>query len=152
MLLAGAAVVAAFATGAVDRLRPAGLPAGVVARSSETPTDTRLADPGPPLVAAAVSATTAPTATAPTPAATPAATAIPATTPSTPSPGLAASPAPSSSGAVAPLVVHVVKSGESLTSIAAQYGVTPQAIKRANSLKDANLLRIGQKLIIPAAR
>ena len=41
--------------------------------------------------------------------------------------------------------------GESLTSIAAQYGVTPQAIERANKLKDANLLRIGQKLIIPTA-
>jgi N-acetylmuramoyl-L-alanine amidase len=64
------------------------------------------------------------------------------------------SPIPSTSSTPVPTVapspvVHVVKSGESLTSIAALYGVTPQSIRRANNLKDANLLRVGQRLVIP---
>jgi LysM repeat protein len=29
--------------------------------------------------------------------------------------------------------------------------VTPQAIRRANNLPDANLIRVGQELIIPPA-
>jgi LysM repeat protein len=74
-----------------------------------------------------------------TPAAISATTASP-TTVATRSP--ARSPRPSQ-------IVHKVKAGESLISIGARYGVTPQAIRRANHLKDANLLRIGQKLIIP---
>jgi LysM repeat protein len=50
------------------------------------------------------------------------------------------------------VVIHIVEPGESLTSIGALYGVTPQAIRQANHITDPNLLRIGQKLIIPAAR
>jgi LysM repeat protein len=79
--------------------------------------------------------------TASTPAAITAATASP-TTVATRSP--ARSPRPSQ-------IIHKVKAGESLISIGARYGVTPQAIRRANHLKDANLLRIGQELIIPKA-
>lgn len=44
---------------------------------------------------------------------------------------------------------HVVRSGETLSVIARQYGVTIQAIVEANELADPNTLRLGQKLFIP---
>lgn len=67
----------------------------------------------------------------------------PATTP-TPTPSPTASPTP------AP-VVHVVRRGDTLTSIAAKYGVSVQAIKNANKLKSSTL-RVGQELVIPRPR
>lgn len=45
--------------------------------------------------------------------------------------------------------VHVVQKGETLTSIAARYGVTPQQIRQANNLQDPKLLMVGQQLLIP---
>jgi hypothetical protein len=45
--------------------------------------------------------------------------------------------------------VHVVQSGENLTFIAGQYGVTVQAIVQANQLADANSIFVGQRLVIP---
>lgn len=44
--------------------------------------------------------------------------------------------------------VYVVKSGDSLYSIAKNYGVTVDALKSANN-KTSNLLAIGEKLVIP---
>jgi len=44
---------------------------------------------------------------------------------------------------------HVVKSGESLSEIATAYGVTVQAILDNNDIKNANMIRAGQKLFIP---
>ena len=44
---------------------------------------------------------------------------------------------------------HVVKPGESLSKIAAAYGVKPEAIVKANGLKNTHALRDGQKLFIP---
>ena len=44
---------------------------------------------------------------------------------------------------------HVVQPGETLSQIAAAYHVKPDAIVRANSLKSANTIRVGQKLFIP---
>jgi murein DD-endopeptidase MepM/ murein hydrolase activator NlpD len=46
-------------------------------------------------------------------------------------------------------VVHVVKAGETVGSIALDYGVTAEAIQRANNLNDVNLISIGQALVIP---
>jgi LysM repeat protein len=43
---------------------------------------------------------------------------------------------------------HIVKRGDSLSSLSKRYGVTIQAIKKANSLK-SNMIRDGRKLIIP---
>lgn len=43
---------------------------------------------------------------------------------------------------------HVVRSGETLTSIAKRYGVTVQAIKNANDMSSSRL-RAGQKIRIP---
>ena len=45
--------------------------------------------------------------------------------------------------------VHVVQKGETLTAIAARYGVTPQQIRQVNNLQDPKLLMVGQKLVIP---
>ncbi len=44
---------------------------------------------------------------------------------------------------------HEVKPGETLSAIAAAYGVKPSVIMEANHIKDAHLLRAGQKLFIP---
>ena len=54
-----------------------------------------------------------------------------------------AAPAPASSG-----YNHIVEAGQTLSEIARGYGVTVNAIKQANGLKNDNL-RIGQKLFIP---
>jgi LysM repeat protein len=45
---------------------------------------------------------------------------------------------------------HVVEAGQSLSAIAAAYGVSPKAIIEANNLTNPNVLRVGQKLFIPA--
>ena len=44
--------------------------------------------------------------------------------------------------------VHVVQRGETLSSIAARYGTTPQAIVQANGLRNPNLIYAGQRLTI----
>ncbi|MBI2955569.1 MAG: peptidoglycan DD-metalloendopeptidase family protein [Chloroflexi bacterium] len=46
-------------------------------------------------------------------------------------------------------IVHVVSDGESLLEIAGNYGVRADLVARANDLWDPNMLRVGQKLIIP---
>jgi len=46
-------------------------------------------------------------------------------------------------------VVHVVQSGQGLLEIATLYGVPVADIMAANGLTDQDILRIGQKLIIP---
>ncbi|MDP6523350.1 MAG: LysM peptidoglycan-binding domain-containing protein [Kiritimatiellia bacterium] len=44
---------------------------------------------------------------------------------------------------------HVVKPGETLSEIAAAYGVTVTVIVRENKLKSADVIRVGDKLFIP---
>jgi LysM repeat protein len=46
---------------------------------------------------------------------------------------------------------HIVTRGETLSSIARSYGVAVTAIEKANGIKDPNLIRVGQHLIIPAS-
>ena len=46
-------------------------------------------------------------------------------------------------------VTHVVQPGESLGQIAAEYGVDPVALADANNITNGNLIRVGQKLVIP---
>jgi len=43
---------------------------------------------------------------------------------------------------------HEVKPGESLSAIAAAYGVTVKVIMEDNGIKDANMLKVGQTLFI----
>ena len=45
--------------------------------------------------------------------------------------------------------VYVVKSGDSLSKIAAAHGVKSAELKELNQIADANKIRIGQKLILP---
>jgi LysM repeat protein len=47
--------------------------------------------------------------------------------------------------------VHVVQRGENLSSIAARYGTTVNAIVSANGLANANYIYAGQRLTIPSA-
>lgn len=44
---------------------------------------------------------------------------------------------------------HVVKAGETLSAIAAAYKVKPSVILSANGIKNANNIRVGQKIFIP---
>jgi LysM repeat protein len=45
--------------------------------------------------------------------------------------------------------VHIVKYGETLIGIAAQYGVSPWAIAQANRIYNLNRIYAGQRLYIP---
>ncbi len=58
-------------------------------------------------------------------------------------------PAVKMDDAVAAKNVYVVKSGDSLSKIAAAHGVRTAELKELNQLTDANKIRIGQKLILP---
>jgi LysM repeat protein len=49
-------------------------------------------------------------------------------------------------------VVHIVAWGDTVTSIATQYGVTPDAIINANQLDAPNTIYAGQRLVIPGAQ
>jgi LysM repeat protein len=50
---------------------------------------------------------------------------------------------------VAPVAVHVVKAGETVTSIAAKYHVAVADVLRANKLTADSIIRPGQKLLLP---
>jgi uncharacterized protein YkwD len=52
-------------------------------------------------------------------------------------------------GASAFWIVHVVKAGETLVGIAWTYGLKAATLKTANGLIDADLIRVGQELILP---
>lgn len=59
-------------------------------------------------------------------------------------PGVTATPEPT-----AEVRTHVVQAGDSLSSIAVQYGVTVEAIMQANQMSNPNLINVGQELVIP---
>ncbi|MBN2301481.1 MAG: LysM peptidoglycan-binding domain-containing protein [Lentisphaerae bacterium] len=44
---------------------------------------------------------------------------------------------------------HIVQAGQTLSEIASAYGVQVKSIVSANKLKDANSIKVGQKLFIP---
>jgi LysM repeat protein len=77
---------------------------------------------------------------------TPAATSTPrptATAPLTP-------PAATATATVTPTpIVHVVQAGETLLSIAFDYGVSLQALQTINNIENPQFLQVGQRLIIP---
>jgi LysM repeat protein len=76
--------------------------------------------------------------------ATPTATAAGSATPQgTPSPMPTPTPQPS------PFSEYVVQSGDSLSSIAQQFGTTADELARINGITDPNTLDIGQKLQVP---
>jgi len=49
-----------------------------------------------------------------------------------------------------PLTTHTIQAGETLQGIAWRYGVTAEAILRANGLTEPERMRVGQVLVIPA--
>ena len=51
--------------------------------------------------------------------------------------------------AVRGTTTYVVKAGDTLSAIAAQFGTTVEAIVKANDIKDPDFLSEGQELIIP---
>jgi murein DD-endopeptidase MepM/ murein hydrolase activator NlpD len=59
-------------------------------------------------------------------------------------------PAGSGSGGGGAAGSHTVASGDTLGGIASRFGTSIGAIVSANSLSDPNLIRIGQRLVIPA--
>lgn len=62
-----------------------------------------------------------------------------------------ATPAPEQGAAPSEPVVYVVQAGDSLLSIATQYGVSVDDIVRANDLANPDFVFSGQRLTIPAA-
>jgi LysM repeat protein len=64
----------------------------------------------------------------------------------TPAPTPTPSPAPTATGGG---TTYVVQPGDTLTKIATKFGVTVNALVRANNIQDPNLIRAGQVLQIP---
>jgi LysM repeat protein len=48
--------------------------------------------------------------------------------------------------------IHTVKSGESLSVIAAKYGTTYQALAKYNNISNPNIISVGQKIKIPSKK
>jgi LysM repeat protein len=86
----------------------------------------------------------------PSPAATPRSSPLPspAATAPVPAPTPTREPEPSPEPEATPLV-HIVEAGESLSVIAARYGVTLDAIVQLNELRNPNLIVPGQRILIP---
>jgi LysM repeat protein len=81
---------------------------------------------------------------------------LPATTTTNlPTPGpvataTTAAPAPTPTVAAGGPQEYTIQAGDTLGAIAAQFGVTVEAIVEANSIADPNLIVPGETLIIPA--
>lgn len=78
---------------------------------------------------------------------TPTVTSSPTT--ASPSATPARSAAPSTSPSPSGPLIHVVQRNETLTLIAARYGITAKAIQDANKIADPNQIFVGDRLIIP---
>jgi LysM repeat protein len=64
----------------------------------------------------------------------------------TPTPG---TPTPKTPTPLAGEERYVVQPGDSLSSIAAKFGTTQEALQEANGIEDPNSISVGQELIIP---
>jgi uncharacterized membrane protein/LysM repeat protein len=111
-----------------------------------TPTPAPPAAPSP-TPAATVAPTPTPARSA-TPEVSPSVTRTSAAT-STPSPSPTRSPTPGVTGTPEGRSVHIVQPGDTISSIARQYGVSVHAIVYVNGLEDPSLIYVGQELIIP---
>ncbi len=59
-------------------------------------------------------------------------------------------PEPTPTPTVTPTpVIHTIRSGETLLSVASQYNVSVSALQDANGILDPRLLQLGQELVIP---
>lgn len=114
---------------AVPTVDPARLPSPTV-RPTAPPSGRASATPG-------SSVTAAPTASV-----TPTSTAVPTDTPAPSPTETAAGPSPTP-------ISYIVKRGDRLGDIAAQFGVTVDAIVELNKLKNPDHIEVGQVLLIP---
>jgi len=84
---------------------------------------------------------------------TPLAVSSPSLATATSPPGAGApfpSPTPTAEPSPTPTpIVYVIQSGDTLSGIAAAYGVTVEALQAANGINNPLLLQVGQELIIP---
>lgn len=91
----------------------------------------------------------------PEPSPTPVPTDTPTATPSTPvqrSPTRVSSDSPPdiATPTITPTpIVHVVQKGDTLLDIAIDFGVSVEALQRANGIENPQLLQLGQRLVIP---
>ena len=83
-----------------------------------------------------------------TPAGTSAAAATPTIRPTATAP-LTPPPATETPLPTATPVIHIVQQGETLLSIAFNYGVNLQALQTANGIENPQFLQVGQRLVIP---
>jgi len=79
---------------------------------------------------------------------------ISAPTPSAPTPPTPTAPATPSPTVPAPMppsevITYTIQAGDTLSGIAAEFGVTVDAIAEANDIEDPSLIRVGQVLVIP---
>jgi LysM repeat protein len=87
---------------------------------------------------------------APTPSPTPTPTPAPAPTP-TPAPSPSAGAGSTGAGTEPASIEYIVQSGDTMLRIANRFGVTVAAIVAFNSLANPNLIRVGQRLLIPTS-
>ena len=105
------------------------------------------AQAGQPSVTRTPTATTARPSPSVAPTGTPGISPTPGGTPgASPTPGGTPTPAPSPTPA---FEEYTVEQGDSLSTIAAQFGTTADEIARINGITDPNTLNIGQKLQVP---
>lgn len=107
-------------------------PTQVAVVPSATPTQMHVATPTPTLPAPTVAPPTS-TPVSPT-------TTVPSPTPTT-----APSPTPSPTPCT---IIHIVEAGETLSGIAANYGITVEAIVQASNIANPSLIYVGQQLVI----
>ena len=134
-------------TAAYEKLRGAELPYVVVGPYFASKIATGTAAPKTlPVAETATNVTPAPTASpTPTVSPSPSASAKPS---ASPSPTSSATPSPSPT-VTAAVKTYKVVSGDTITSIAKKFGVTATALMSANNITNANLIKIGQVLVIP---
>jgi LysM repeat protein len=108
------------------------------------------AQAGQPSVTRTPTATTARPSPSVAPTGTPGISPTPGGTPGiSPTPGGTPTPAPSPTPEPSPFQEYTVQQGDSLSSIAQQFGTTADELARINGITDPNSLSVGQKLQVP---
>ncbi|MCL4371178.1 MAG: LysM peptidoglycan-binding domain-containing protein [Chloroflexi bacterium] len=69
--------------------------------------------------------------------------------PATPSPAVA-SAAPTAAGRVQDPTTYTLEEGDTLRSVAAKFGVSVEAVARANGIDDPDSIQVGRRIDIPA--
>ena len=77
----------------------------------------------------------------------PKSTGLPTSTPTVPA--VMPTATPTVPAATPTPVTYVVQSGDSLSVIAARYGVDVELLAQANGISDPNVIKVGQVLVIP---